>query len=150
MNYTTNYQLPQWVKEDRIMMEDFNDMTAKVDEALGEHEAKLIGVGNCIVKWGNYTGNGAFGSGNPTILSFDNKPMLIVLYTENRLNSANDRMILLQGVRWGFSSANTPNSLCVVNWSDNQVSWYSDVHQDFQYSTQGIRYYYVAFLLAEE
>ena len=35
MNYTTNYQLPQWVKEDRIMMEDFNDMTAKVDEALG-------------------------------------------------------------------------------------------------------------------
>ena len=24
MNYTKNYRLPQWVKEDRIMMDDFN------------------------------------------------------------------------------------------------------------------------------
>ena len=28
MNYTTNYHLPQWVETDRILMDDFNDMTA--------------------------------------------------------------------------------------------------------------------------
>lgn len=34
MNYTTNYHLPQWAEEDRIMMEDFNEAMEKIDEAL--------------------------------------------------------------------------------------------------------------------
>ena len=31
MNYTTNYHLPQWVAEDRILMEDFNQMCTDID-----------------------------------------------------------------------------------------------------------------------
>ena len=31
MNYTTNYHLPQWVEEDRIMMGDFNEAMAGID-----------------------------------------------------------------------------------------------------------------------
>ena len=34
MTKTTNYQLNQWAKSDRIQMEDFNDMTATLDAAL--------------------------------------------------------------------------------------------------------------------
>ena len=34
MNYTQNYQLPQWVETDRILMDDFNDMTSAIDAAL--------------------------------------------------------------------------------------------------------------------
>ena len=34
MNYTTNYHLPQWAKEDRIMMEDFNQMCRDLEESL--------------------------------------------------------------------------------------------------------------------
>ena len=34
MNYTENYHLPQWVKDDRIMMEDFNDAMANIDFGL--------------------------------------------------------------------------------------------------------------------
>ena len=34
MDHTTNYQLPQWVKSDRIMMDDFNDANSKIDAAL--------------------------------------------------------------------------------------------------------------------
>ena len=34
MNYTTNYHLPQWVESDRIMMEDFNDAMAGIDQGL--------------------------------------------------------------------------------------------------------------------
>ena len=34
MTYTTNYQLPQWVKSDRILMDDFNDANSKIDAAL--------------------------------------------------------------------------------------------------------------------
>ena len=34
MNYTTNYHLPQWVESDRILMEDFNDAMAGIDQGL--------------------------------------------------------------------------------------------------------------------
>ena len=34
MHYTQHIQLPQWVETDRIMMSDFNDMTAKIDEGI--------------------------------------------------------------------------------------------------------------------
>ena len=34
MNYTQHIQLPQWVESDRIMMDDFNDMAAKIDEGI--------------------------------------------------------------------------------------------------------------------
>ena len=34
MDHTTNYQLPQWVKSDRILMDDFNDANSKIDAAL--------------------------------------------------------------------------------------------------------------------
>ena len=35
MNYTTNYHLPQWVESDRILMEDFNEAMANIDEGIG-------------------------------------------------------------------------------------------------------------------
>ena len=34
MTKTTNYQLPEWEKTDRVQMKDFNDMTATLDTAL--------------------------------------------------------------------------------------------------------------------
>lgn len=38
MNYTENYHLPQWVKTDRIMMEDFNQMCANIETGLNQSE----------------------------------------------------------------------------------------------------------------
>jgi len=46
MNYTENYQLPQWEKTDRIMMEDFNEAMLKLD-------------GSVRVVCGTYVGNSA-------------------------------------------------------------------------------------------
>ncbi len=34
MNYTKNYRLPQWVKEDRIMMDDFNAMNTSIESGM--------------------------------------------------------------------------------------------------------------------
>ena len=34
MNYTTNYHLPQWVKSDRIMMDDFNDAMSAMEDGM--------------------------------------------------------------------------------------------------------------------
>ena len=50
MNYTENYQLNQWAKSDRVLMEDFNRDNEKIDAALGE---------KCGVVFGTYTGDGA-------------------------------------------------------------------------------------------
>ena len=49
MEYTVNYQLPTWVKEDRIRMEDFNDMTDKLDAAIAAVNQRIDQV-NPVVK----------------------------------------------------------------------------------------------------
>ena len=36
MNYTPNHHLPQWVKSDRIRMEDFNDAMANIESGLDQ------------------------------------------------------------------------------------------------------------------
>ena len=41
MNYTENYHLPQWEKEDRIMMDDFNRMCADIESGM------LAGQADC-------------------------------------------------------------------------------------------------------
>ena len=34
MEYTNNYHLPQWVESDRIMMGDFNEAMANIEEGM--------------------------------------------------------------------------------------------------------------------
>ena len=51
MNYTTNYHLPQWVEEDRIMMEDFNAAMEEIETGLTAANIPPLAVGT-------YTGNG--------------------------------------------------------------------------------------------
>ena len=40
MNYTKNYRLPQWVKEDRIMMDDFNAAMSSMESGMTRTDAK--------------------------------------------------------------------------------------------------------------
>ena len=41
MTQTAKYKLPQWEKADRIVMEDFNGMAAKLETALTAHDTAL-------------------------------------------------------------------------------------------------------------
>lgn len=41
MDYTKNYHLPQWVKEDRIMMEDFNAAMAGIEKGLSDSKTAI-------------------------------------------------------------------------------------------------------------
>ena len=58
MTKTTNYQLNQWAKSDRIMMEDFNADNQKIDAAI----PRII--------FGTYTGNGA----NSQLITLSRRP----------------------------------------------------------------------------
>ena len=49
MTKTTNYQLNQWAKSDRVLMEDFNSDNAKIDAALAAKSRVITGT---------YTGTG--------------------------------------------------------------------------------------------
>ena len=40
MNYTENYQLPQWEENDRILMADFNEAMSKIDGAIAQVSAQ--------------------------------------------------------------------------------------------------------------
>ena len=42
MKYTEKYHLPQWVKEDRIMMEDFNQMCSDIEAGLERNTAEAV------------------------------------------------------------------------------------------------------------
>ena len=50
MKHTKNYQLNQWAKSDRVLMDDFNSDNQKIDAALGE---------KCGIVFGSYPGNDA-------------------------------------------------------------------------------------------
>ena len=45
MYYTQHYQLPQWEKSDRILMDDFNDMTKRIDTGLEQAERPCFQIG---------------------------------------------------------------------------------------------------------
>ena len=69
MTKTTNYQLNQWAKSDRIMMDDFNADNAKIDAALGALQ----------IVTGIYTGSGNDANCRVDVaLGFRPEPVLVM------------------------------------------------------------------------
>ena len=149
MEYTTNYQLPTWVETDRIQMDDFNDMTEKIDTALGEQSQELealtaavTGKGNCEIWTTTYTGNGKYGSDNPTQLVLPAKPVLLVIHTAGMyaisvLSTGNLSSVMSNGAVWGSN----------ISWSENSktLSYWSS-HPDYQMNRSGQTYAAVALI----
>ena len=86
MNKTANFQLTQWEKTDRILMEEFNSDNEKIDTALKSNADKaaalqtaLAGAGNCEIGLFTYTGTGSYGSKNPTVISFPKMPTVFII-----------------------------------------------------------------------
>ena len=87
MTKTTNYQLNQWAKSDRVMMDDFNADNTKIDAALKANadaaaaaSAAVALCGNCKIETSTYTGTGTYGSANPTTLTFPKKPTAVAVF----------------------------------------------------------------------
>ena len=132
MTKTTNYQLNQWAKSDRIMMDDFNSDNAKIDAALGTIPKLAVG---------SYVGDGAFGYEHLTSLSFDFKPK-IVLISAPTLNTCN--MILFSSAGGNTYLAGGAQNALTAIWSGNQLSWYGSGSGLEQLNNAGTTYYYFA------
>lgn len=72
MNKTANYQLNQWVKSDRVLMDDFNADNEKIDAAIAK-------CGNCRVRVSTYVGDGT----GTRIHTFEHMPALVGFFGVN-------------------------------------------------------------------
>lgn len=137
MKRTPNYDLPNWEKADPIKMDDFNDLTAKLDAALkasadantaadASIAAVLADVGsggqNCRAVTGSYTGTGTYGEANKLTIQTPFKPLM--LFVTNPDTSANQHMVVwLRGMAAGDNGYN--GRTVVLEWGERAVSWYS-------------------------
>ena len=81
MQKTTNYQLPRWEKTDRILMDDFNGMTAA-----------LAAKGNCRIQAGSYTGTWTWGEDGKNTIACSGVPLLLCV-----LAAAGEGVLLAAG-----------------------------------------------------
>ena len=171
MKHTSNYQLSQWDKDDRIMMEDFNSDNAKIDAALSSAgsavssetpdrkaaiaaetaarkaaintiNATLAKKGNCTLYTGTYTGDGTSGSAAKCSLTFSHQPESVFI-----LSGKGPGLIMVRGA--GMAPVLGTNAQYAnVTWSAKGVSWYAGSAAN-QMNYQDTTYHVFALLDAE-
>ena len=165
MQKTTNYNLNQWEAADPIRREDFNADNAAIDAALNSLNTAVgskaeqsavtavqAAMGNCRIAVGSYTGNGKFGASNARKLTFDFKPYLVIVGSDD--NAANDvgPSVLIRGRSYGTPDAGAEgisNYRMNLTWSNTWVSWYNELEQEMQNNVSGVVYYYAALGIKE-
>ena len=145
MKKTTNYQLNQWEKTDRILMDDFNADNAIIDAA-------MAGFGNCKIEFGTYTGDGVL---HERTLTFSKKPLMVFLQNNDDCSSA----YFLRGVRFGLALPNpshgSDNLLTLLSpkWDGTTFKWsrlYTEHTPKDMMNENGKTYCYFALMAADE
>ena len=149
---TPNYKLSRWAGTDRIMMEDFNRDNAAIDTALKGNADKaaalqtaLASCGNCKIVYGTYTGNGKSGSANPNKLTFDGKPVLVIVQAQSNTTNYDFHLRLVRGCGWAVGDRGNYSYTNSVAWGENFVSWTND-DAETQFNLQGSVYSYIALI----
>ena len=144
MTKTTNYQLNQWTKSDRIMMDDFNADNQKIDAALAALGGAIAAAPKIAV--GSYTGSGSCGTSSPRTLTFAFQPKLVII-VENSWDylKAGTALISGQSLSAGIGGG-TSSGACLgltVSWSGNSVTWYGPSAEK-QLDVENCEYFYCA------
>ena len=144
MTKTTNYQLNQWAKSDRVMMDDFNADNLKVDSALAALGEAIAAAPKIAV--GSYTGSGSCGASSPRTLTFAFQPKLVIV-VENSWDylKAGTALISGQSLSAGIGGG-TNSGACLgltVSWSGNSVTWYGPSAEK-QLDIENCEYFYCA------
>jgi len=137
MTKTTNYQLNQWAKSDRIRMDDFNADNAKIDAAI-----KAVAEGGVKLAVGSYVGTGSYGASNPNTLTFASQPKLVIIFGAYTIIAPNP-------AQWAptlDSSGVNQTYGCSLVWNENQLSWSNSYAERYQCNTADTTYHYIALL----
>ena len=149
MNKTANFQLTQWEKTDRIMMEDFNRDNAAIDAALKGNADKaaalqtaLAGAGNCEIGMISYTGTGKSGDSDPTTVTFPKMPAGFFL-------CGSEAYLVVRGgdthaCLINYTGSYTYMSQMQVSWTGNQFQ-FSSSKPSYQLNEKGVPYWGLAF-----
>ena len=153
MTKTTNYQLPEWEKTDRIQMKDFNDMTATLDAALKANadaaaaaSAAVALCGNCKIETSTYTGTGTYGSANPTTLTFPKRPTAVILFGYQTLLLITDKFSAGKSAVLGYyGNYASWDDNCYPTWTGSTLKIVSGSKALNQANEQGVVYQVIAF-----
>ena len=132
MENTSNYGLKRWDGGDRILHTEFNDNWDKIDTAIKGNadgvaalQTALASCGNCKIVYGTYTGNGKSGSANPNKLTFDGKPVLVIVQAQSNTTDFDFHLRLVRGCGWAVCDRGNYSYTNSVAWGENYVSWYN-------------------------
>ena len=148
MNKTANFQLTQWEKTDRIMMEDFNRDNAAIDAALKSNADKaalqtaLAGAGNCEIGMISYTGTGKSGASNPTTVTFPKMPAGFFLCGSEAylvIRGGDDHACMIY-----YTGSTTYVSQMPISWKGNQFQ-ISSTKPSYQLNEKDVPYWGLAF-----
>ena len=143
MNKTPNYNLSQWAKSDRVLMDDFNADNAKIDAALAEMAAAALKI-----HVGQYIGTGTWGAGSPNVLTFPFPPKLVIV-SLNSTDAMNAGSVFIRGQTacshmGSVTSSGGYQRLCLT-WQDNTLSWYTlSSRAEYQLNDSDKTYFYLA------
>ncbi len=136
MTKTTNYQLNQWAKTDRLMMDDFNADNAKIDAAL---------AGMPKIAVGTYTGTGTYDVNNKNTLTFPFAPKL-VLIAEKRAEWPRSYAIAVYGQErfCHLAAQGNVGNYNACEWTGNTLTWYCTKDAMAQMNYGNLEYVYFA------
>ena len=138
--YTNHLRLPLWEGSDPVLRTEFNETHEKL-------EAAVTGRPVCAV--GSYVGNGAGGSDNPSVLTFDFTPQLLILVQDHGTNYTAGTVLIRgqsKSAGMGIMESNHGCNISVV-WEDNAVRWSAGLAES-QFNREGSVYRYMAFGMA--
>lgn len=150
MQKTLHYELKKPEITDPLQVADFNENSDLIDAALG---AMAASISNCRVAYGSYSGTNEYGAESPVTLSFDFKPLLVVVSDDKYGTFPSNPMVLSFGQSVGLSVCGLQNdsveSVMSVSWGSNSVSWYNASKAIWQNNGANHTYHYVALGIAE-
>ena len=149
MNYTPNHHLPQWVKSDRIRMEDFNQMNKDIEAGLDAAGSKANAAQSAAqaaqsaaaakpYAVGTYTGTGALQS-----IHLGFKPSLVIISGATAAMSPDsfDAMLFM-----GMTGGETLKNRCAFTATGFNVYASSTISPSYPYlNEEGRTYEYIAF-----
>jgi hypothetical protein len=152
-NHTPNYNLNQWERDDRVLMEDFNADNAKIDAALGAHTetltahtAALALRGNCRVETFSYTGKSQDGHGLTNSFTFSKRPAFVLIL------GFNSSILLMPGqsdMGIFVGSYAALNGRTVLNikftWKENTAT-IDNIFKEVRMDAQGVAYHAIVWI----
>ena len=147
MQQTENLKLNIIEGGDAVSPEPINENMALLEAAIEEKgsaiEAVAASLGSggktCRIAWGSYVGTDTYGPSGPCSLTFDFRPMVVMV----RVNQFRNHSTFIRAATSGETTYASGSAL-VASWGDHSVQWYSTESAIIQNNFQGYTYHYVA------